>query len=273
MKNKFKILLILLIIVFSQEKIFSQKDKHNHNTKYITNDSSRTNKKFLHTNILLFSGGFGENYALCDLSDKFGFNSNLNLTFNFYSQKGLLLGLDFNYIFGRDLKGEAANLFDNISTSNGQLINMYGEYSQYYLAERGFFAGVKVGYFHKITRNRANKLFSTLSLGFFQHKIHISVDGNNTPQIQGEYAKGYDHLTNGAASKLFLGYAYLPIYSPINFYVGFEFYYSRTRNRRALNFNTRTTETKLRNDCLIGINAGWFIPLYKRDVKKYYYTH
>jgi len=281
MKTK---LLLFIFIIISSTNAFTQpgkgKGKHRQNSNYISTnyvskpaDSSSSGKKFLRSNIILFSGGIGEDHALCDMAQRYGFNTNLNLAFHYYTSKGIVLGLEFNYIFGRDLQGESLHIFDNIKTSNGQIINMYGEYSQYYLAERGFFTGIKAGYMHKISKNKANKIYSTISAGFFQHKIFISVDGNNTQQIQGEYAKGYDRLTNGLATKLFLGYAYLPVYSPINFYVGLEFYYARTYNRRAINFDTMQQETAPRNDCLIGINAGWFIPIYKRDVKKYYYIY
>ena len=285
MKNILLIISALLISIYAYPQQHRQKGKKHRknqveyknvtpNKTIANNDSTGTSKKlFLRKNVLLFSGGIGEDHALCDMGKRFGFNTNVDIGFHYYTHKGLLLGLEFNYIFGRDLKGDALHIFDNLKTSNGQIINMYGQYSQYYVAERGFFTGIKAGYAFQISKQKKHKLFTTLSAGFFQHKLFISVDGNNTPQIQGEYAKGYDRLTNGLAGKLFVGYAYLPVYSPVNFYAGIEFYYAHTQNRRVINYDTMQPETGYRQDCLIGLKVGWFISIYKRDVKKYYYVY
>jgi len=280
MKKIYFILFVLLsTFAFAQNHPQHKGRKQNATYKSISpksqvsQDTANSQKKFLYKNVLLFGGGIGEDHALCDMGKRYGFNTNLDISFHYFTQKGLMLGLEFNYIFGRDLKGDALHIFDNIKTQNGQIINMYGEYSQYYVAERGFFTGIKVGYAYKFTKQKKHKILATLSAGFLQHKLFISVDGNNTPQIQGDYAKGYDRLTNGFAGKLFLGYAYLPVYSPINFYAGVEFYYASTQNRRAINFDTMQPETGTRQDCLIGLKAGWFISIYKRNVKKYYYYY
>jgi hypothetical protein len=287
MKKTLLTIITLLVVSHAYPQNHRHKGKHqNHKQEqevyqnitpkktYAGNDSTTTHQKlFLRKNVLLFSGGIGEDHALCDMGKRFGFNTNADFAFHYYTHKGLMVGLEFNYIFGRDLKGDALHIFDNIKTQNGQIINMYGQYSQYYVAERGFFTGIKAGYTFKFTKQKKHKILTTISAVFLQHKLFISVDGNNTPQIQGEYAKGYDRLTNGFGGKFFLGYAYLPVYSPFNFYAGIEFYYAQTKNRRAINFDTMQAETGIRNDCLIGLKAGWFISIYKQDVKKYYYIY
>ncbi len=285
LKSLFIITILLFpILVFSQmpqgkRRKLHQKQKNEQGIyKKISaattqQDTSTHKSKFLRKNVLLFSAGIGEDYALCDMSKRFGFNTNASAGFHYYTQSGWLFGLEYNYIFGRDLKGDALHLFDNIKTSNGQIINQYGEYSQYYVAERGFFVGIKIGHTFTPFKLKAHKLLLSSSIGILQHKLYISVDGNNTPQIQGDYAKGYDHLTNGISGRLFVGYAYLPVYSPINFYAGLELYTARTQNRRSINFDTMQPENGARTDCLIGLKIGWFISIYKQDIKKYYYFY
>ncbi|PLX14029.1 MAG: hypothetical protein C0594_00545, partial [Marinilabiliales bacterium] len=106
--------------------------------------------------------------------------------------------------------------------------------------------------------------------GILQHKIHIEVEYNNTPQIQGDYVKGYDRLTNGFAMSEFIGYIYFSDNKILNFYGGFEFIQAFTQSRRSYDYFSMTRDTKKRTDLLYSIKIGWIIPLYKKIPQKYY---
>ncbi len=219
--------------------------------------------------IPMFSATIAYQLPQDDLANRFGNNANFGLGFTLKGKKGWLLGVDANYIFGGDIK--ETSMLDGITTSNGYIINEYGEYANIVISERGYYAGLKLGKVINLSMKMPNSgILITGSLGFLEHKIRIENEGNNTPQILGDYAKGYDRLTNGLAAKGFIGYMYIGKSQLANFYGGIEYLYSWTESRRNFNFDTRMADTRKRNDNLAGIRIGWIIPLYRRVPDSYF---
>ena len=250
----------ITLIVFSlllSVNLFSQEDS--------------TKQKSWHGNLLGVSAFYSLQIPFGELSERYGFDSDVGMHTFYISKNNFTLGLEFNYMFGNKLKGDALHILDGLKTDNGQIINEKGEYATYVLSERGFFSGVKVGKIIYLQKKEKLGLFTNLGVGLLQHKIRIDVDGNNVPGMYGNYAKGYDRLTNGLTINQFVGFAYLPLYSPLNFYIGVEFNEGWTRNRRDFNFDTMEKDDHLRHDYLFGIKAGWIITIYKQDIKQYYY--
>ena len=75
----------------------------------------------------------------------FGANSNIGGSFMVKFKSNIILGVEWNSLFGNKLKEEATSIFDAIKTSTGDIIDQNGEYATILLSERGFFAGVKAG--------------------------------------------------------------------------------------------------------------------------------
>ncbi len=220
--------------------------------------------------IPMFSVSYAYQFPKQDLANRFGSNSNIGAAFTLKGKKGWLIGIDANYLFGSDIK--EGNFMQGIVASNGYLLNEYGEYSNVIFSERGYFVGIKTGKVIHLFANSPNSgLYITGSVGFIEHKIRIDNQGNNTPQINGDYKKGYDKLTNGLAVKGFVGYMHIGKSQLANFYGGIEYIQSWTQNRRDFNFDSRSAENDARNDNLIGIRVGWIIPLY-RQVPDNYFT-
>ncbi|MBA3901808.1 MAG: hypothetical protein H0X62_16670, partial [Bacteroidetes bacterium] len=107
-------------------------------------------------------------------------------------------------------------------------------------------------------------------VGFLQHKVRIENPGNASPQIFGEYKKGYDRLTNGISTSQFIGYMFLSNNRLLNFFGGVEFVQGFTQNRR-FNYDNMDYDHTQRLDLLTGIKVGWVFPLYKKVPLKYYY--
>lgn len=219
--------------------------------------------------IPMFTGSYAVQVPGGDMAERFGINSNTGGSFIVKTRSNWLLGIEGFFLFGSNIKEDG--ILDCIRTSNGQIINKYGEYANYILSERGFFLGVTAGKIIPVFSPNPNSgIIITLSGGLLQHKIRIDNDGNNAPQILDDYKKGYDRLTNGFCFKEFIGYIYFGNKRTLNFYTGFEFYQGFTKNRRNYNFDTMERDDRNRADLLYSFRIGWIIPLYKRSPDRYY---
>lgn len=81
-------------------------------------------------------------------------------------------------------------------------------------------------------------------VGILQHKIRIEHQDNKIPQLEGDYLKGYDRLSNGLMVHQFVGYFHMSNNRLINFFVGAEAWQGFTKNRRDLNFDTKMHDDK-----------------------------
>lgn len=215
----------------------------------------------------------GVSYGYCipggDMSKRFGNASVLGLNTHYKTSSNWIFGFSGSFIFGGDVKQD--KLFDQISTSNGQIIGLDGLFADVRVFERGYMAGVTVGKLISFKKPNPNSgITITATAGFIQHKIRIEAIGNTVPQLRNEYKKGYDHLTNGFQLTEFIGYTYFSNRQLINFYGGFEFMQGFTSNRRDYNFDNMTGSDKNRLDLLYGFKLGWILPLYKKKPAAFY---
>lgn len=206
-----------------------------------------------------------------DMAQRFGANSALGFEALFKTKSNWLFGANYAYIFGNKVLEN--KLLQNLVNQQHYIIDGGGLESQIQITERGYglFANVgKVISFKKPNPNSG--LLVTLGLGYLQHKILIIDVNSQTPQIAGDYIKGYDRLSAGPALRQFVGYQYLGNRKLINFYAGLEFIEGFTKSKRAYNFDTRMIDNKQRQDILIGFKIGWIIPLYKKSPQEFYYN-
>ena len=220
--------------------------------------------------IPMVSASFGLQLPKGNLADRFGSNASLGFSFFIKNKNNWMYGVDWNYMFGRNIK--ESGILDSIKTENGQIIAPSGEYAEVIIYERGFHSSVYFGrLFPVLGPNPNSGIFYLVGLGLLQHKIRIEDTGNQTPQLAPEYRKGYDRLTNGFAINQFAGYSFLGNNKLVNFYAGIEFVHAWTQSRRSYDYDLMRRDTQKRKDMLIGIRAGWILPLYKRTPREFYY--
>ncbi len=226
----------------------------------------------------MFSASYMYQVPGGDLANRFGGNSNIGGSFMYKHKSNFYFEINSNFIFGSVLKNDAASIFDSITTtrtdeSDGYIINEYGEYAKVVTSERGFFVGGRVGYILPVFKDNPNSgIMFSAGGGLLQHKIRIDNDGNNAPQINKDYRKGYDKLTNGLAVSEFVGFVYFGKQQLVNFYAGVEFYQAFTQSRRSYDFNLMGPDLQKRRDYLYGIKVGWIVPIYKREPDPFYYN-
>ncbi|HET6228312.1 MAG TPA: hypothetical protein VFF27_18675 [Bacteroidia bacterium] len=208
--------------------------------------------------------GYGYYLPGENMVERFGNNSSVYLSAEFKMENNWMFGINGSYLFGKIVKDKP---FYNITKDN-VFINSEGDEGDVRLYERGFTVSGTFGRMFVLSKARPNcGLVANLGLGFIQHKIRIEVIGNNIPQLDKNYKKGYDRLTNGLLLSQNLGYVFLSKNRLVNFYVGLECMEGFTQNRREFDFDKMQRDTKKRVDVLTGLKVAWILPLYKKGVK------
>ena len=152
------------------------------------------------------------------------------------------------------------------------LIGSNGEKAFIDISQQGYSIDFQVGKIFQWASPNPNYGFMfTIGGGFMEHWIRYNAEGDNVPQINGDYHKGYDRLTNGIILKEFIGYHFQGSTKLLNFYGGFEFTQGFSGNRRSYDISTMSVKDEKYNDFLIGFRVGWMMPFYKRNQDKYYY--
>lgn len=243
---------ILILLLCQGGKVFSQK-----------------NIKERSENMPIISFHYGIYNPAGDLEKRFGSNSGIGLSFHYKTKSNYLIGAEGNFLFGRNVKENA--ILDQITSEDGEVFDKDSQISTILLFERGYTVTANIGkIFPIIGPNPNSGLLIKLGGGFMQHKIRIEHQNNRIPQLDGEYYKGYDRLSNGLLLTQFVGYHNMSNSKLTNFYIGFEFMEGFTQNRREVNFDTKMKDTTKRLDILYGLKLGWCLSIYKRTSNDYY---
>ncbi|NQX91849.1 MAG: hypothetical protein HRT74_06960 [Flavobacteriales bacterium] len=204
-----------------------------------------------------------------DLADRFGNSNALGADFYVKTKKNWFIGTEANFIFGNEVF--EPGLLSNLYTDRGEVIDQDGEVSILNISQRGWSITANGGKLFRVFGSNANSgLLIRGGIGFIQHKIRIEHQVNTLPQLDGDYEKGYDRLTNGLLLKQFVGYYHMSNNRLANFVVGFEMYQGFTQGRRDFNFDTQTVDDQPRFDVLAGFKVGWVIHFYRRTGQEYY---
>jgi hypothetical protein len=204
-----------------------------------------------------------------DMNDRFGVNSGLGLTFQVKTRTNWFYGAEGTFIFGKEVT--EPGLLSNLLTTNGEVIAQNGQPATLNIEERGWMVTLNGGkLFPVIGPNPNSGILIKGGVGFIQHKIRLEHQIHEITQLEGEYLKGYDRLTNGLLLSQFVGYYHMSNNRIANFVIGVDVYEGFTRNRRDLNYDTMEREDKLRLDGLAGLRIGWIIHMYPRTSNQYF---
>ena len=85
-------------------------------------------------------------------------------------------------------------------------LNVDGQFSAMKLALRGQTFHAKVGWLIPVLSPNPNSgILMQVGGGFWRHRIRVEDIQQKTPQVEGDYQKGYDRLTSGPAFSGFSG--------------------------------------------------------------------
>ena len=197
-----------------------------------------------------------------DLSKRFGENQEAGAGVQWKFKKNFFLQIEGSYIFGGKVKIKDS-LFKDISTQDGYIIDANGQFAEVYTYERGYYITVDAGKILTLKRSNSynSGIIAGVGTGFLQHKIRIYNPDNTAPQVIGDYAKGYDFLTNGIVFKQFVGYSFYKLKRAFNFRLEFEILEGITRGRRDYLFPLKGPDPKKHLDLLFGIKFKYYFPI------------
>lgn len=214
--------------------------------------------------------GYTHQLPIGKLSERFGDNSSIGFSFFNEKENNLFFGLEGGYLFSSNVKD--SSIFENITTSNGAIIGADGTYTNINLMQRGFDIHVFLGYAFHPKENNLSGIYLSLGLGFLQHQIFIDTKGENAPQLDEDYKKGYDYLTSGISTKWEVSYKYYSPNGKFQMYTGINMTNAFTKNKRPYLFNKEEYTSNNGNwDNLLGVNIGVIIPIHRKNEEEFHY--
>lgn len=220
--------------------------------------------------IILINIGYGPQVPLADLEQRFGLSFSPEVSIDYLTEKNWVWGLQAQYLFGSDVKQD---VLAGLRTEAGDIIGNDREPADIQLRERGYYIGLRVGKLIALSeKNERSGIRFNLGAGLLQHKIRFQGDPfRSVVQIEGDYEKGYDRLTNGLALHQFIGYQAIGRTNGIHVTGGFDFLEGFTQNRRDFNFDTQSGEAPNRLDVLVGFRLSISIPFFLGNAEDIYY--
>lgn len=229
------------------------------------------NKKDTSERVFMIDGHYSFHIPGGDLKQRFGNSSTVGAQFSYKFASNWIIGADYSFIFGQNVKN-SEGYFKAIKTTKGYVLDGNGKYAEIYLYERGMNLAFSIEkQFNIFGLNPNSGLFIKISPGYLYHKVRIENPGNVTPQVLGDYSKGYDRLSGGFSLSEMVGFRYLDKNNIWNFYAGFEMTQAWTKSLRSYNFDDLQANTDERFDMLSGFRVGWIITIRHRSPDEFYY--
>lgn len=220
--------------------------------------------------VILLNFGYGPQIPIGELADRFGNNFAAEVSADFMTANNWTFGVQGQFLFGSEVKED---VLASLRTETGDIIGNDREPADIQLRQRGSYYGVRAGKLIGLSKNNDRTgIRINLGAGLLQHRIRIQDDPFRTvPQLTGEYAKGYDRLTNGLALHQFIGYQTIGKTNGVNLTIGFEFFEGFTQNRRSFDFDRQAADTEQRLDLLAGLRFSFSLPFYQGNAEEIFY--
>lgn len=171
-----------------------------------------------------------------------------------------IIGGDFQTGFGAKVKEDVLAF---LKDGSGQIIGRDLQLSQAFLQQRQLLASGYVGKLIPLFKsNRRSGIRLTLGGGYTWHWIKVNDEMASLPQVEGDYASGYDRLTSGPLLTQGIGFQHISLNRRIIFFAGADVSQGFTRSRRDYDYQTMQKDVTERLDLTWGLRIGWSICLF-----------
>lgn len=219
----------------------------------------------------LIKPSLGYQYSGGDLESRFGNNLSAGLGVGYKTNENWIFSIDGQYIFGQNVRN-VGQLLHPVLSDKGAIFNQTGNYATFDVAERGYYGTFDISKtFNLLSVNPNSGINLLLGAGYITHWVHITNPGQDSPQINGEYLKGYDERSGGMLLKQSIGYMYLSHNRRINLRLSFEVLEGFTTNYRKFSYSTGRPVEGRKLDLLYGFRLQWVLPIYSEGGATYYY--
>jgi hypothetical protein len=232
-------------------------------------DSLTTNQGLAHP---ILSFHYTLNNPILSWKDRFGIFNSVGMNLGYKTKKNWYFLLENNFIFGNKINENS--LLDNLKDSYGNITDDQGNIATVPLFSRGWNSSIVFGKLFKLKSTQVETgILLNLGLGFLSYKYRIETNSENIPQLEKDYSKGYDRLTQGLLFSEYLGYQFVSERELLNFNAGFYFMQGLTKNIRTINYDQPNTPVSknVRIEGSYGLKFGWNIPFFNDKPKDYYY--
>lgn len=226
-------------------------------TSHITAQTHAINE----VNTLSFSASFAYAFPVGRLSDRFGSGYQVAGLVEWMTWPGnWVVGLEGRYGYGADVR---ENVLGFLQDRDGEIVGRDLSLSNVFLSARLMTIGLYGGKLHSLNKENARSgIRWTIGLAHLRHWIKVNDEMRSLPQIEGEYAKGYDRLTAGYALTQFIGFQHVSLDRRLNIIVGFDLMEGLTRSQRDYDYQLQMGDKSTRIDMTIGFRAGIAVGLY-----------
>jgi hypothetical protein len=198
-----------------------------------------------------------------NLAREFGASYRIGPSVLYKTKSNWLFGAKGDFISGNTVRLDS--LLWNVRDRYGEFLNQSGQRITISTFERGYDIMLQAGKIINVSKkNPDDGIMLLTGVGFMQHKILIDDKGNSVPQVDGNYRKGYDRLTNGPALEEYVAFTHFARKGLIHYHIGLDALFGFTQDRRGYLFDVMHTDNQQRVDILFGIRGGWYIPIFKR---------
>ncbi|MCH3924755.1 MAG: hypothetical protein LKE30_07560 [Bacteroidales bacterium] len=263
MNKHLKIIFIVAIFVFPLV-CFSQEDDKG--TKIVGNDTTISTP--------FFAGAGGWTFPFGDMGKQYKSFFNIDANLGWKTKSNWLYMLDFAFQFGSNNVKNIDGILSTLETD---------DQNSFIVSQDGTDAGV-VGYNRNLSlsfgigkliplwfSNPNSGLFITLNGGYIQHQIIYQATLGKVPQLEGDYAYGYDRQMRGPMVSSMIGYMHISKKSYANWYVGAQFYAAFTKMSRKYQFDLMSGDNTLHHDYMLSLKLGWMFPFFGRSADKIYF--
>ncbi len=235
----------------------------------LAQDEEEVNSKELVREGFLFGFNATPSFTGADLNKRFGMIMQFGPSILYKSRENWISGISYNVMFGRTMNEPVGG---NLINNQGNVIGNDGFIADIQPSMSGFNIQFQTGKLIKtMKKNRDSGILLMGGVGFMQHKIRLRNSFDTTPQLTGNYLKGYDKLTNGLMLSQTISFFKIDKRKLFNYQIGVDLGQGFTRNRRNFNFDTLSAEDDLRFDFLVGLKFSIYIPLNMSAQDEYYY--
>ncbi len=203
-----------------------------------------------------------------DFGKRFGFTNNVGINFGVKTAKNWQFEFEGCFLFGNKIKEDS--IIDFIRTTEGYIIDKYGDAVAVYMYERGFTEMIMAGkLFPVVGKNMNSGIITKVGVGFMHHKIRVENQDYKVPALTKPNLVYVDRLTMGVVVKQYIGYQNFSNNKRVNFHFGIEVTEGFTKGMRDYQMGYGEYHDK-RFEFLIGLRAGWIFPIYRKVPEEFY---